>query len=356
MDPFSSEASRLAALRRLSVLDTPPEPALDAIARSAADLLRAPMAMVSLVDEHRQFFKARHGLEQTETPRAGSFCSQAIAEAGLFVVPDATKDERFREHPMVVGPPGIRFYAAAPLVVGRGDKVGTLCVVDTLPHPSVTQEQGRALEVLGREASSLLLSRRQRLARERARAGLSAALMETLRALALKARELVDDGNQQAKAIRLLATAELAAQLGEELTGPDWTPETPMPQQRYDLAAVVSELAAALEGAVKGRRILVSAEGDCAAAVDVDRLTEALGRLLEDALVAAATPVVRVVVREEENGVSISTAAQAMAPLGSVGSALVEELAVSYGGELVVDSAANGFSVAVWLPRRPRSG
>lgn len=354
MDPFSPEASRLAALRRLAVLDTPPEPALDAIARSAADLLRAPMAMVSLVDEHRQFFKARHGLEQTETPRAGSFCSEAIAEAGIFVVPDATADVRFRDHPMVVGPPGIRFYAAAPLVVGRGHRVGTLCVLDTAPHRQVSEEQGRALEALGAQAVSLLSARRQRLARERARAGLSAALMETLRALALKARELVDDGNQQAKAIRLLATAELAAQLGEELTGPALTPAA-LPQ-RHDLAAVVSDLAAALEGAVKGRRILVTAEGDCAAAVDAGRLTEALGRLLEDALVAAAAPVVRVVVREEEDGVSISTAAPALAPLGGVGSALVEELAITYGGDVIVDSGAAGFSVAVWLPRRPRSG
>ena len=185
---------------------------------------------------------------------------------------------------------------------------------------------------------------------------LSAALMETLRALALKARELVDDSDQKAKAIRLLATAELAAQLGEELSGPSWTPVTPLPQQRHDLAAVVSELAAAFEGAVEGRRILVSVEGDCSAAVDVDRLTEALGRLLEDALVAAAAPVVRVVVREEEHGVSISTAAPALAPLGDVGSALLEELAIAYGGELIVDTGAGGFSVALWLPRRPRSG
>ena len=135
-----SESDRLAALRSLGVLDTPRDEQLDALARSAAEFLQAPIALVSLVDEERQWFKARYGVETSETPRAWSFCAHAIAQDhdDVFVVPDAILDPRFTDNPLVTGPPGIRFYAGAALTDRKGFKLGALCVMDTRPSITVT--------------------------------------------------------------------------------------------------------------------------------------------------------------------------------------------------------------------------
>ena len=120
------EAARLAALRRLGVLDTPPDTALDDLARVAALLCGTPMALVSLVDQHRQWFKARVGFEACESARDAAFCAHAILETALLEVADTQADPRFADNPLVTGPPHVRFYAGVPLRDGDGLALGTL--------------------------------------------------------------------------------------------------------------------------------------------------------------------------------------------------------------------------------------
>jgi GAF domain-containing protein len=139
----STEEQRLDALRRYDILDTFPEASFERLTRLAANIFGAPIALISLVDEHRQWFKSHHGLEVTETPLDVSFCKHAIENRHVFVVPDATKDERFTTNALVTGEPGIRFYAGAPLRTPLGTQIGTLCVIDNLPRRSMqpTEEQ-----------------------------------------------------------------------------------------------------------------------------------------------------------------------------------------------------------------------
>jgi signal transduction histidine kinase/CheY-like chemotaxis protein len=146
--PVPNEAGRLAALKSLEVLDTPPDPVLDELTRVASRICRTPIALVSLVDESRQWFKARVGLGATETPRDVAFCAHAIHGTDLFVVPDSHVDERFRDNPLVTGAPHVRFYAGAPLVVD-GHGIGTLCVIDHVPR-QLDGDDREALRALGR--------------------------------------------------------------------------------------------------------------------------------------------------------------------------------------------------------------
>lgn len=129
-----NEVERLHALRALLLLDTPPEERFDRIAAFAASEFNVPMAMVSLVDENRQWFKAQVGLPFCETSRDLSFCGHAIMAPATMVVPDASLDPRFEDNPLVVGEPHVRFYAGAPLRLPAGEIVGTLCIMDTQPR------------------------------------------------------------------------------------------------------------------------------------------------------------------------------------------------------------------------------
>ena len=131
----SEERERLAALRQLLVLDTAPEPVFDSVARMAATLCDVPVALLSLVDEDRQWFKAVFGLPgATETARDISFCTHAIEGDEVFEVNDALDDQRFADNPLVTGDPNIRFYAGAPLVTSTGAALGTVCVIDRTPR------------------------------------------------------------------------------------------------------------------------------------------------------------------------------------------------------------------------------
>jgi GAF domain-containing protein len=130
----ADEPTRLAALERLNVLDTPAEERFDRYTRDACRLLDVPFAAVSLVDETRQWFKARTGLDVTETPRDQSVCTHAILQDTVMQVPDLALDDRFADNPIVTGPMALRFYAGVPLVLGDGSTVGTLCVGDRRPR------------------------------------------------------------------------------------------------------------------------------------------------------------------------------------------------------------------------------
>jgi PAS domain S-box-containing protein len=158
--PTPDEALRLAALGKYEVIDTLPEQALDDLTSLAAAICGAPIAMISLIDERRQWFKSKVGLELTETARDISFCGHAVQQRDLFVVPDATHDDRFADNPLVTGYPGICFYAGAPLVSPDDAVLGTLCVIDRVPR-TLTQAQEKALRVLARQVMMYLDLRRQ---------------------------------------------------------------------------------------------------------------------------------------------------------------------------------------------------
>ncbi len=128
------EAQRLAALRSLDILDTPPEERFDRITRLAAALLEMPIVLISLVDSDRRWFKSAYGSKATQIPRDISFCGHAILDDSLFVVPDAHADSRFSDNPLVTDGPLIRFYAGRPLKSMQGHRVGTLCVIDRKPR------------------------------------------------------------------------------------------------------------------------------------------------------------------------------------------------------------------------------
>ncbi len=129
-----NESFRLASLRSLNVLDTPAEERFDRVTRMAKRMFRVPIALVSLVDENRQWFKSVQGLEVCESPRSTSFCGHAILGDGIFLIPDALADRRFADNPLVTGAPHIRFYVGCPLRTADGAKVGTLCLIDTAPR------------------------------------------------------------------------------------------------------------------------------------------------------------------------------------------------------------------------------
>ena len=154
-----NESERLEALHRYAILDTFPEQEFDDLARLAALTCGTPMALVSFVDANRQWFKAKVGLDVPETPRDVSFCGHAILQPDLLIIPDALEDERFRSNPLVTGEPKIRFYAGAPLVAQDGHALGTICVMDKVPH-ELMEAQREALKSLSRLAVAELQLRR----------------------------------------------------------------------------------------------------------------------------------------------------------------------------------------------------
>lgn len=191
-----NEATRLQALRDYAVLDTLEEQAFNDIATLASFICEAPIALISLVDEQRQWFKARVGIQATHTPREHAFCAHAILQPqDVMVINDAQSDARFVDNPLVTGDPNIRFYAGAPLVTPQGDALGTLCVIDRKPRqlPDTNLE---ALRALARQVVAQLELRR------------------VVRELNQKTIELRDYQNQLEQAQRRLevANASLKAQ------------------------------------------------------------------------------------------------------------------------------------------------
>ncbi|MCR9245201.1 MAG: ATP-binding protein [bacterium] len=181
-----NESARLETLRRYGILDTASEQPYDDVVALAAEICKAPIALVSLTDECRQWFKASLGIQKNETPREFSFCSHAILEPGVLIVRDAGQDPRFCDHPGVTSPGGARFYAGAPIVTPNGHALGTVCVIDHEPR-DLTPGQTEALAALARQVLALLELREQ----ARTRDGLSA----TLREMA----HLLDDSQQMAR-------------------------------------------------------------------------------------------------------------------------------------------------------------
>ncbi len=144
----ANEAQRLEALRALNILDTAPEERFDRLTRLARRMFDVPVALVSLVDKNRQWFKSHDGIDATETPRDVSFCGHAINSDQIFEIQDARKDQRFSDNPLVIDNPNIRFYAACPVRSSTGETLGTLCIIDLKPR-SLTADERENLRDLG---------------------------------------------------------------------------------------------------------------------------------------------------------------------------------------------------------------
>ncbi|HSH87623.1 MAG: GAF domain-containing protein [Methylophilus sp.] len=155
-----SEPDRISALRKLLILDSPYEAVFDAIALLASQVCGMPIALISLVDSERQWFKAQVGLEGVrETSRELAFCSHTIRENSVMEIKDATKDSRFLDNPLVTGHPNIVFYAGAPIALPLGEKIGSVCVIDTKPN-ALNDMQKQVLTGLANITTKALLARR----------------------------------------------------------------------------------------------------------------------------------------------------------------------------------------------------
>ncbi|HET6466863.1 MAG TPA: adenylate/guanylate cyclase domain-containing protein [Geminicoccaceae bacterium] len=199
----ADEAGRLAELRRFQILDTPPDFAFDEITELAAQICGCPVALISFVDETRQWIKARYGFpaEMTECPREISVCQTTICRNDLLYIPDLTRDPRFEDSPLVTGEPHLRFYCGMPLVTREGHALGTLCIVDFEPH-ELSVERQEALRRLSHQTMAQLELRRQLIERD-----------AMLRELA-QARDLAEA--EKAKSDRLLLDI-LPAAIAREL-------------------------------------------------------------------------------------------------------------------------------------------
>jgi GAF domain-containing protein len=154
-----NEAQRLEALIKYEILDTLPEAAFDNVTRLASKVCKTPIALISLIDKDRQWFKSKVGLEVSETHRDIAFCAHAVADPGhLLIVEDTLKDNRFSNNPLVVNQPNLRFYAGCPLLTSTGEALGTLCVLDQKPK-SLSEDQQEILRVLADQVMAQLETR-----------------------------------------------------------------------------------------------------------------------------------------------------------------------------------------------------
>ncbi len=196
--PTARETARLAALHRYRVLDTEAEAEFEQMVLLAERMFRTPIALISLVDAERQWFKARRGFGVTETPRSIAFCDHAVRSGAALLVPDAMQDPRFAGNPLVTGEPGIRFYAGAPLITAEGQVLGTVCVMDSAPRHDFSPADQATLEDLARVVIDKLDLRLLLLQRQ-----------ATARAEALNERLLAVTAEAEDFAAGLLAAAEL---------------------------------------------------------------------------------------------------------------------------------------------------
>lgn len=209
-----NERRRLAALLEFELLDTPAEAMFDNITALAAQICETPIALISLVDAERQWFKSRQGLDASETPRELAFCAHAINGETLFEVENALLDPRFRHNPLVTGAPDIRFYAGMPLADGEGHNLGTLCVIDRQPR-QLTGQQKEALRLLAQQAISLFKLRLQT-RRQHEQAALHKAILSSV-GTAVLVIDMEGMIRQASPGVRPLLGYEVDALVGQSL-------------------------------------------------------------------------------------------------------------------------------------------
>ncbi len=294
----SDEMRRIAALRRYDVLDTGPEESFDEIVQLAARTCNTPIALITLIDEARQWFKARVGLDISETVRESSFCAYAI-QARELVVPDAWTDERFRDNPLVLHEPHIRFYAGLPLVTSDGFALGALCVIDRIPRAGLTAQERHSLALLAREAMTQLELRRA--ANELAEAkqiaedtsaeleAFGAAVAHDLRApirhidsfVTFLAAECESDSAVQNIA-RIRTACTNMRHIIDALLRLSRASRTELNLQTVDLSALVREVAADLPSAIE-HRVEFIVEDAIKVCADATMMRVALSNLLSNA-------------------------------------------------------------------------
>jgi nitrogen-specific signal transduction histidine kinase len=155
-----NEKKRLNALKKYEILDTDKEEIYDSITKLVANICNVPICLISLIDENRQWFKSKYGLDAIETPRDVSFCGHAINQTEIFCIEDSTKDDRFKDNPLVTGEPNVIFYAGKPLVDNNGFALGTLCVIDNKPR-KLTETQLEQLKILSEQVVYLIQLKKQ---------------------------------------------------------------------------------------------------------------------------------------------------------------------------------------------------
>jgi GAF domain-containing protein len=242
------EIERLAALASYAILDTAPEPAYDGLARLAAHLCQAPIALITLVDDRRQWFKARIGLDVVSTSRTDSFCAWTLDHDGVMSVDDTVLDPRFADNALVTGEPHIRFYAGAPLRSPDGFTLGALCVIDRRPRDGLTAAQADGLEVLAHQVVTELELRRALVAAREAEDLLIAADHLKDDVVAMTGHEL------QTPITAIIGASDVLER--------DW--DRLSPSDRDGLVQIVGRQVRRLSSLVQGLLTLASAEARCA--------------------------------------------------------------------------------------------
>lgn len=204
----SNEQERLQTLLDYQVLDTNTEQVYDDITLLASSICQTPIALMSLVDTDRQWFKSKHGISAEQTPRDISFCGHAIHQQTVFEVPDALQDVRFVDNPLVTGAPVVRFYAGAPLVTPSGHSIGTLCVIDHQPR-KLTPEQTRALEALSRQLVVVLELKRTQKTNS-----------EQFKSLQDATKKIADREKTIIQSARLTSLGEMSSGVAHEINNP----------------------------------------------------------------------------------------------------------------------------------------
>ncbi|WP_405014693.1 ATP-binding protein [Kitasatospora sp. NBC_01539] len=295
--PLSDEEKdRLAALHALAILDTPREERFDRITRLAQRLLQVPIAMISLVDRDRQWYKSCVGVTDTQQPRSVSFCSRAVAAGRQLVVPDATLDPRFSGNPLVTGPPGIRFYAGYPLAGPSGHLLGTLCVLDLQPRAVGADDLAALADLAAWAELEIGVVHMSRASRETDRlkdefvAVVSHELRTPLSAVNA-ALELLDGHVGSPRDEKLVSLAQdntgRLRRLVDDILDVQRLAVGSLPLRRAvtDLTAAAATAVAGLEPEAVRQRIALSVAGDPVPVMgDRDRLVQVFGNLVGNAV------------------------------------------------------------------------